>query len=88
MEALKFITSIAASNPGMQIMIKEVKRAYFHALVWRPAYVEIPPEDRVLGEEGMVGELQLSMYGTIYVAQNWQETLSEHLESIGFKRGI
>ena len=55
LEALKMIISIAASNPGLQIMINDVKRAYFHAPVTRPVYVELPKEDRLEGEEDIVG---------------------------------
>ncbi len=55
LEALKMIISIAASNPGLQIMINDVKRAYFHAPVKRPVYVELPNEDRMEGEEDLVG---------------------------------
>ena len=87
LEALKLLISIAASNPGLHIMINDVKSAYFHAAVKRPVYIELPKEDRLEGDEDMVGELRLSMYGTRDAAQNWQETLSCHLLSIGFSRG-
>ena len=40
-----------------------------------------------MGEEDLVGELKLSMYGTRDAAQNWQETLSAHLMAAGFARG-
>ena len=42
LEALKTIMSIAASNPGMHIMINDVKRSYVHAIVRRPVYIELP----------------------------------------------
>ena len=87
LEALKLLISIVASNPGLHIMINDVKRAYFHAAVKRLVYIELPNEDRLEGDEDMVGELRLSMYGTRDAAQNWQETLSCHLLSIGFSRG-
>ena len=35
----------------------------------------------------MVGKLRLCLYGTRDAATNWQTTLSDHLEGIGFKRG-
>ena len=88
LEALKMIISIAVSDPGLRIMTNDVRRAYFHAPVRRPVYVELPKEDQMEGEEDMVGELRLSMYGTRDAAQNWQETLSGHLQTAGFKRGI
>ncbi len=55
LEALKMIISIAASDPTLRIMINDVRRAYFHAPVRRPVYVELPGEDRMEGEEDMVG---------------------------------
>ena len=58
LEALKMLVSIAASNPGLQIMINDVRRAYFHAVVKRPVYIELPKEDKTDGEEeDLVGEL-------------------------------
>ena len=42
LEALKLLISIAASNPGLHIMINDVKRAYFHAAVKRLVYIELP----------------------------------------------
>jgi hypothetical protein len=35
----------------------------------------------------MLGKLKLCLYGTRDAAKGWQETLSSHLESIGFVRG-
>ena len=37
--------------------------------------------------EGMLGKLKLCLYGTRDAAKGWQETLSAHLETIGFTRG-
>ncbi len=68
-------------------MVNDVRRAYFYAPVKRKVYVALPPEDQLPGEEKMVGELRLSMYGTRDVAQNWQETVSDHMKSIGFIQG-
>ena len=39
------------------------------------------------GDEGRVGELQLSLYGTRDAAQNWAETYTKYLNRIGFIQG-
>ena len=36
----------------------------------------------------MVGKLRLCLYGTRDAAKGWQETLSSHLVSVGFVRGV
>ena len=36
--------------------------------------------------KGMLGKLRLCLDGTRDAAKGWQETLSAHLESIGYKR--
>ena len=68
-------------------MINDVKRAYFHARVTRDLYVELPEEDRLPNEGDLVGKLELCLYGTRDAALNWQETVADHLESLGFTRG-
>ena len=42
----------------------DVKRPYSYAKARRPVFIEIPEEDREEGEENMIGQLQLSLYGT------------------------
>ena len=68
-------------------MTNDVSRAFFYAKVTRDIYIELPEEDPEYGT-GKLGKLQLCLYGTRDAATNWQETLSNHLVSIGFKRGI
>jgi hypothetical protein len=75
LETLKLLTSHCARgqdrpNPRRMAVI-DVKRAYFYAPATRPMFIEIPLEDREPGDEGMVGELKLSLYGTRDAAQNW-----------------
>ena len=50
-------------------------------------YVELPKEDPHC-DPSMLGILRLCLYGTRDAALNWQQTLSNHLEEAGFKRGI
>ena len=66
-------------------MVNDVARAYFYAKIQRDVYIELPNEDEMHGK--MLGKLKLCLYGTRDAAKGWQETLSAHLETIGFKRG-
>ena len=50
-------------------------------------YVDLPEEDAGY-QQGFVGRLRLSLYGTRDAAVLWQECLSEHLISIGFVRAV
>ena len=70
----------------MEMMICDVRRAYFYAKATRDLYVELPPEDPCYGS-GMLGKLNLCSYGTRDAAREWQETLSRHLEGLSFRRG-
>ena len=81
-----------AQEPGKrgrrmkQIMLNDVRRAYVNAPCTRLLYIELPDEDP-LKIAGMVGRLNLSLYGTRDDALNWQETFSEHLAQCGFIKG-
>jgi len=50
----------------------------------RPIYIKIPEEDMEPGDEGKVGKLNLSLYGTRDAAMNWAKTYTDHLKSLGF----
>ena len=71
----------------LRIGIFDVSRAYFYAPATRPLFIEIPVEDREEGDENMVGQLELSLYGTRDAAQNWAATYTKFLMKIGFQRG-
>ena len=90
LEALRLIVSHAATQAedGRRrlVMINDVRRAYFYAKIQRDVYIELPKEDPDYGKD-ILGKLRLCLYGTRDAAKGWQETLSSHLESIGFKRG-
>ena len=49
-------------------------------------YVELPPEDPGYAA-GMVGRLNLPLYGTRDAAANWQRCVTEHLLGLGFTQG-
>ena len=87
-EALRYLISNAATVGGEKkcLMINDVSRAFFNAKVTREVYVQLPAEDILPGEEGMVGRLNLCFYGTRDAAMQWQERVAEHLTSIGFQR--
>ena len=46
-----------------QVMINDVRRAYFYAPATRDVFIEIPDEDPD-NDSSMVGKLNLSLYGT------------------------
>ena len=89
LEALRVVISHAATHSRggarRSVMVNDVRRAYFYAKIQRDVYIELPQEDEMHGK--MLGKLKLCLYGTRDAAKGWQETLSAHLEAIGFKRG-
>ena len=92
LEALRLIVSWAATVKGSkkehchELMINDVRRAYFYAKASRNLFVELPDEDPRKAA-GLVGRLKLCLYGTRDAAKSWQRTLTDHLLSIGFVRG-
>ena len=76
-ESLRCIVSKCASNQAGSkrycILSSDIKRPYFYAKAVRPVFIEIPIEDRQPGDEHKIGKLNLSLYGTRDVAQNWQK---------------
>lgn len=65
-------------------MAIDVSRAYFYAESIRPVFIELPTEDRLPGDEGLVGRLNLSLYGTRDAAQNWSIEYTQTLRAAGF----
>ena len=63
-----------------------MSRAYFYAPVTRPLFINISDEDLEEGDEGLVGQLQISLYWTRDAAQNWPATYTKFLVKIGFQR--
>eukprot|EP00973_Karenia_brevis_P093559 12417904-Karenia_brevis.AAC.1 len=92
LEVLKIIISLAATrndrgNIHRKIMINDVSRAYFYAVSETPTYVKLCSEDQDEGDQGMCGELRVSMYGTRKAAQNWQKCVHGSLSKLGFRCG-
>ena len=83
--------SVCASTQGGEnphrILSVDVKRAYFYAPAKRPIFIELPVEDRLQGEEDMVAQLNLSLYGTRDAAQNWTQEYTRALVAAGFTVG-
>ena len=44
-------------------MVNDVKRACCYAKAKRPAYIDVPEEDRNPGDGELVGKIMLSTYG-------------------------
>jgi hypothetical protein len=87
LESLRYVVSRCASTPGNIIKVICIKRAYFYAPATRAVYIEMPEEDRVPGDEMMVGKLNLSLYGTRDAALNWTKSYTELLVRNGFIKG-
>ena len=91
METLKLMCSMCArGQTGLEpyrLAVIDIKRAYFYAPARRPIFIEIPKEDLELGDEGCVGQLQLSLHVTRDAAQNWAHEYTSFLLSFGFQVG-
>ena len=59
-------------------MLSDVKRSYFHAPATRELYVELLNLDPGKAQ-GLVGKLNLILYGTREAAANWQKCVTESL---------
>ena len=89
LEAKKALFSIVASRHGrngkaMKISFVDISRAYFNAKCEQPTFIELPTED---SEEGMIGELDMCMYGTRRAAQGWEAEYISTMTKIGFECG-
>ena len=95
LEVFKLMLAMVAGSAGrssemspMCAMHIDVSRAYFHAPVCRRTYIELPEEDKMPGEETMIGRLNASLYGTRDAQLNWEKTYVRVLEGMGFVRGV
>ena len=83
LETLKLLVADRAKGQRqakpLRIGIFDVSRAYFYAPVTRPLFINIPDEDWEEGDEALVGQLQISLYGTRDAAQNWAATYTKFL---------
>ena len=90
LEALRLVISHAATHPEngseRMVMANDVRRACSYAKITQNVYFESPKEDKMYGS-GILGKLKLCLYGTRDAAKGSEETLSAHLEGVGFVRG-
>ena len=86
-ETLRLMLSLLASSRGAKLMYADVSRAYFYAPAVRAVYVKLPAEDIEKGDEGMVGRLKMSMYGTRDAAANWSAEYGSTLLAAGYRQG-
>ena len=75
----------AAHCPEFSQMHVDVSRAYFHAKAQRPVLVRLPAEGCSGRDEGTIGLVKRSMYGTRNAASNWERDWQGHLESWGYE---
>ena len=68
-----------------KLLFIDVKRAYFYAKAIRNVYIKLPDEDR---QDGKVGKLAKSMYGTRDAASNWEAQYVEFCRSAGLTPGV
>lgn len=89
LEALRLIISRTATiekkRPHCRrvIMVNDVARAFFEAPMSRSVCVELPPEQRLPGED-KVGLLKKSLYGTRDAAANFQKLVKQVMVMAGF----
>ena len=70
-----------------EMMINDVSRTNFSAPATRSLFIELPEGD-LEARQDEVGRLNVCLYGTRDAAKGWQQTLSKHLVSIRFRRGV
>ena len=91
LETMKALISLCAKSQDGREPLKfatiDIKRAYFFAPATLKLIIKLPAEDCLPGEEEMVGELRLSLYGTRDAAMNLAKHHTQHLNRIGFRRG-
>ena len=95
LEANKCLFSLAMTDIAGQraakprgrkkLMFIDVRRAYFHAPVQRPLYVQLPEEFAC--PDGQCAKMSISMYGTRDAASNWEIRYSQFLRDASFAQG-
>jgi hypothetical protein len=93
-EVVKVLFSLLVTDevPGnedeeLEMAIFDISRAHFMPEARRHLCIELPEEDRLPGEEGMVGYLLRGMYGFRDAANGWQADWQATLKSGGYDIG-
>lgn len=93
LEVMKFLMSECAQSQDdkrgpMRLATIDIKRAYFYAPAQRSVYISIPVEDKMPGDENMVGKLNLGLLWTRDAAHNWASEYSGLLKKLGFVKCV
>ena len=90
LESLKMLLSLMVTlkvskrnRTPLKLRLIDISRAHFYGEAQREIYVTLPEGDQ---EEGKVGLLVKSMYGTRDASNIWQQSYTEVLTKAGFKR--
>ena len=97
-EAIRLLLSAAAAKEDrmpksgrrrLQILMVDIKRAYFNARVDKgsPVYVELPSEDPMSGR-GKCGRFNHHLYGARGAAAGWEDEYTAYMCELGFRRGL
>ena len=92
LEALRFCLSrmmtkkmnLKGETRRFNMMVLDVSRARFHAPAIRELHIDLPEGDR---EEGMVGKLLRTLYGTRDAAAQWEKYYTDKMEEANFVAG-
>ena len=79
--SMRFHSIAASHSPEFSLMHVDVSCAYFHAKAQRPVLGKLPAEDCSGKDQGKIGLLTKSMYGTRDAASNWERDWQGHLEN-------
>ncbi len=96
-EIVRLLISLAASQrctrrrgggggggrKSIKIGVTDISRAYFHAKLSQPTYVDLPPERQ---KDGYCARLNVALYGTRGAAAAWSDQYSGDLISWDFMR--
>ena len=89
LEALKILLSLMVTlkvskrnRKPLKVRLIDISRAHFYGQAQREVFVTLPEGDQ---EEGKVGLLLKSMYGTRDAANIWQQSYTDVLNRAGFK---
>lgn len=84
-ESLRITLAIAASK-GWKTWAIDFVSAYLNSRMKEKVFMDQPEGMVVQGSEGMIAQLDFSLYGTMQGASNWWEELDGTYNSLGYRR--
>ena len=69
----------------LELSFVDIKKAYFNGIPKRKLYLFLPRE---LGTPKSIAHLKRCVYGTRDAGMSWEETCSQALLDLGFRRGL